>query len=289
MNPEVNDSTPLVAALIYAAKGWPVAPLWWPTDAHRCACPDGPNCKSPAKHPRTRNGLKDASTDEAVIRAWWERWPKANIALVTGIAFDVLDVDINDLIEGIDDLPEIDIYSVPMVITGSSKWHVYFEPTGGGNRAKFSRYCDWRGKGGYVVAPPSVHEAGLKYKWWRDSPETLLPCPDELKMRVLALPGQAPTLTPGARVWDTDLLSDPGPLDMNPENYNFDGLVQRVREAREGERNHVLAWAGYNLWQDRSQGKVPDHKMRQALIDLSAAGAAIGLGEREVITCLRQR
>jgi Bifunctional DNA primase/polymerase, N-terminal len=67
------------AALAYAARGWPVFPLHTPTPAG-CSC-GHLDCGSIGKHPRTKHGVKDATTDEAQIRAWWKRWPHANMAL----------------------------------------------------------------------------------------------------------------------------------------------------------------------------------------------------------------
>src|ERR1700730_12386111 len=39
------------------------------------------------------HGLKEASRDHAVIRDWWRREPKANIGIVTGGGYFVLDLD----------------------------------------------------------------------------------------------------------------------------------------------------------------------------------------------------
>ena len=73
----------LAAALRYAAAGIAVMPLHAPTPAG-CTCRDGAGCGSPGKHPRLRHGLLDASTDARLVRAWWARWPGANVGLVTG-------------------------------------------------------------------------------------------------------------------------------------------------------------------------------------------------------------
>lgn len=69
-------------ALAHAEDGWPVLPVWWTDADGTCAC-GSTECK-PGKHPVTRpggvpRGKDDASTDPDVIRAWWARWPQANI------------------------------------------------------------------------------------------------------------------------------------------------------------------------------------------------------------------
>ncbi|QEL20766.1 hypothetical protein PX52LOC_07880 [Limnoglobus roseus] len=38
---------------------------------------------------RTKNGVKDATTDPVVIRGWWHRWPDANIGVATGMTSGV--------------------------------------------------------------------------------------------------------------------------------------------------------------------------------------------------------
>src|ERR1700689_480958 len=59
------------AALEYAAMGWP---------------------GDPGAHPVSPTWQMQATTDSAVIRQWWETRPEANVILVTGRVFDVLDV-----------------------------------------------------------------------------------------------------------------------------------------------------------------------------------------------------
>lgn len=76
MGPIVRDL--LDAALDYAARSWPVFP-----------------CEPRGKRPLGRlvpHGLKEATTDPAVINGWWAKEPEANIGLRTGVSFDVLDI-----------------------------------------------------------------------------------------------------------------------------------------------------------------------------------------------------
>ncbi|HLB64245.1 MAG TPA: bifunctional DNA primase/polymerase, partial [Anaerolineales bacterium] len=80
------------AALAYIKREWHVFPLHTPLPNGQCDCRK-PACENVGKHPRTRNGLKDATVDEAIIRGWWHGWPTANIAIACGpsrlVALDV--------------------------------------------------------------------------------------------------------------------------------------------------------------------------------------------------------
>ena len=54
----------------------------------------------------------------------------------------------------------------PLVRTGGGGWHFYLAPTGLGNlHPRDLEHVDWRGRGGYVVAPPSRHASGHPYQW----------------------------------------------------------------------------------------------------------------------------
>jgi hypothetical protein len=139
----------LPAALAYAASGWPVFPL-------------RPGDKVPA----TRNGLKDASADPAVIREWWAAMPMANIGAVTGVAFDVVDVDAPLGMQawpGLRDSPTMPTVH-GIAVTPRGGLHVLIEPTGGGNRAGMLPGIDYRGRGGYVVVSPSRRPIG-RWSW----------------------------------------------------------------------------------------------------------------------------
>jgi len=142
----------LSAALQYISWGWPVFPLT-------------PKTKEPA----TRNGFLDASTKENWIRKWWKRNPHFNIGLPTGHAFDALDVDVDK--GGVKSFMELlEAKRIPethaVVVTSSGGMHLYLKPTGKGNRQAFMPGLDYRGKGGYVVAPPStLGPRGRAWSW----------------------------------------------------------------------------------------------------------------------------
>ena len=162
-----------------------------------CSCRD-PSCGQVGKHPLgslVPHGVKDATTNRARVLAWWTRQPQANIGLATGHRFDVLDVDgptgaqairAFAATHGLDS-------SGPLVRTGGGGWHYYLAPTGLGNvRPRDLEQVDWRGRGGYVVAPPSRHASGHPYQWvaGRDLDTPLAEVPAALAGAAAASPGR---------------------------------------------------------------------------------------------------
>lgn len=148
---ELDNRPPrlLDAALVYAGWGWPVFPL-------------RPGSKTPA----TRHGFKDATVDLERIRAWWTRHPDSNIGLPTGHAFDVIDVDVPIDPASMASIVASDNDVHGHVATSSGGIHFYIKPTGRGNTAGFLPSVDYRGVGGYVVAPPSwLGVRGRSWSW----------------------------------------------------------------------------------------------------------------------------
>ena len=116
-----------------------------------------------AKAPLTRNGWKDASLDRAVVKDWWRRYRSAAIGIPTGIVWDVLDVDVKNASDGRLHLPYLTRLGLlngckRVVRTPSGGWHLYFTASKVTNKANAHLGLDMRGRGGYVVAPPSFLE-----------------------------------------------------------------------------------------------------------------------------------
>ena len=160
----------LDSALHLADLGIGVIPLWWP-NGDVCACPRGAECSSPAKHPLTKNGLKDATTDPHLIRVWWWQHPNANVGLVTGGEIDVIDVDgaIPVWQQLIIDMGAPEHVATVLTGRGDGGLHIYCTP--GGNKTIPSgkhglpNKIEVKGAGGYVVAPPSRHISGGTYTY----------------------------------------------------------------------------------------------------------------------------
>lgn len=169
----------LDAALAYARSGWLVAPLHTPTvdsagKVTGCTCEKREKCTQPGKHPRTMHGLTDATTDETKIRHWWSMWDAANIAICTSENRVVIDVDTkHDGHANWADLCEQNsekIPHTPLAVTGSGGHHLIFEVNDGGkaiinSASTVAKGVDVRGRGGYIVAPPSLSYTGRRYEW----------------------------------------------------------------------------------------------------------------------------
>jgi hypothetical protein len=243
----------LDAALGYAARGWPRFPCQW-QGLRR-------------KHPLTVHGHLDASTDPAVITAWWRRWPKALIGVSTGRAsgFVVLDVDVKyadrygfDTLDalGVTFLPE-----TPMVHTASNGLHLYFALpdfieiacTEGERGSGIGPGLDWRGASGYVIAP----SPGSGYSWdphWNFDTVALAPVPTALFPREPERPAAAvrpvrPTagLSPYAEA-------------------ALDSACRRIIAAPAGQQEVILNAECFAIGTLAGAGGIPSDFARRALI-----------------------
>jgi hypothetical protein len=171
------------AAIWYARFGWPVFPCHTPRfngdNLLGCSC-GVRDCKSVGKHPRVRNGVKEASADVAQVNRWWLQWPNANIGLRTGTegcGAVVLDVDPRHggeaSLASLGELPR-----GPEVFTGSGGAHLFFQAFPISLRAGFLPGLDVRGDNGYVIAAPSLHASGKRYSWQANAWPHRVPLPE---------------------------------------------------------------------------------------------------------------
>ena len=141
------------------------------------------------KRPLTAHGCKDATSDRSMSKEWWTRNPFANVALATGETV-VLDVDFRHSGDISLAALEAEYACLPETLeskTGGGGRHLFFAAEGANIRnstGKLGAGLDIRGTGGYVVAPPSVHESGLQYKWVSN----ILPAPLPLWLKGLLTP-----------------------------------------------------------------------------------------------------
>lgn len=270
----------LEAALAYARHGIPVLPVHNPAPGGSCSC-GRPHCDRPGKHPRLRHGLTDASTDPRRIEMWWARWPEANIGLRTGIVMDVGDIDSSAGWHGLRHLLGGAMPAGPQVRTGGGGWHFWFTPTGHGNRVHLLPGVDWRGAGGYVLAPPSRHANGTSY-YWVVRPGAPSPSAPDSLLGLIAGPDPPSHGRGRGGMWE------PGRTEIvHPDRYAAVALeaeADRVAHAVVGTRNDTLNRAAFALGRLVGAGLLDAATVTR---ELTAAAAWAGLERAETVRTIR--
>jgi hypothetical protein len=190
----------LVAAT-YASMGWPVC---LGAHAHRavrgsgepgraCSC-DRVGCPAPGAHPESPAWQMQATVDLNVIRGWWETRPEANVILVTGRVFDVLDVPAAAGSAALAQMEAAGAAVGPVASVGDERT-LFFVLTRGSPADEDEWWscgldCEpeesvapglrWHCRDSYVLAPPSVYAGGLAARWLRSPREH--PLPDAVRL-----------------------------------------------------------------------------------------------------------
>jgi hypothetical protein len=273
----LGELTPGRAAEVYAALGYRVVAMHAVRPDGGCTCQRGSGCADPGKHPCLKNWPRAASRTPAEVRRWWQRWPLANVGLVTGIRFDVLDLDGPEGAEALRTLVShrhpAD-HPGPVARTGGGGWHLLYAPSGLGNRVGLLAGVDWRGHGGLVVAPPSRHASGRAYRWVHPLAAELPAVPDRLRAR-LTPPRVERTSTP-----------PPPPAAVaggRAERYAHAALDREaaaVRAAAPGTCNHTLNRAAFNLGQLAAAGLLEPGEVGAVLLEAALAAPATGHADR---------
>ncbi|MFN7130778.1 MAG: VapE domain-containing protein, partial [Myxococcales bacterium] len=138
-----------------------------------CTCKDAEACKRAGKHPSTKNGLIDGTTDPDQIFRWWAERPTANVGIVTGAESGLVVLDVDPKSGGDVTLAELEIQHGRLpdtveAVTGSRGRHILFRHPGvpvKSSVADLGPGLDTRADGGYIVAAPSMHASGNTYEW----------------------------------------------------------------------------------------------------------------------------
>ena len=272
-----SHSSPVAAALDYVGRGWRVFPVHGIFNG-RCTCGHD-ECSSPGKHPLTRRGLYDATTDEATVREWFRRWRRANVAIATGqdSRLLVVDIDMPKAIPSIDKLAAADraLGNTLTAATGGGGMHLYFAhpgrylPNTSGRIPGFDGELpgiDIRSDGGYVVAPPSAHHSGGHYSWMN------------LATPIASLPAwvKEPDRTPlsGASATPAEFSGGGSAYGL----HVLDAELDQLRRTGPGARNHQLNRAAFAIGQVVAGGELDEGAARTSLL---STALQIGLPEPE--------
>lgn len=209
---------PLASALAYLRRGWSVIParrggkvplVSWEEFQHRRA-------------------------SEEELKEWFDRWPGANVAVVTGAISGIAVLDCDPRHGGESSLGSFEfVHGVPPptpeVETGGGGRHLYFRLSGSPLRTSqgIAPGLDFKSEGGLVLVPPSIHPSGKPYVWRPDR-----------------APGQV-ALAPVPE-WLVELTRAEAPRRGHPLSYWREMASVGVEE---GKRNSAVAsFTGHLLW-----------------------------------------
>jgi hypothetical protein len=238
--PQANKMpSELEAALEYAQLGIAVFP-----------------CNPLDKKPLTSSGFKDATRDEAQIRAWWQKWPNAMIGAPTGpiSGMWVVDLDLDPArkIDGKATLDQLITQRGPIpetlqTITPRGGQHLIFSWDNNveirNSAGKIGPGVDVRGNGGYVCLPPSRNANGGIYRWEPNGVAQAATAPAWLIALAKATK---------AKAWAKAAL---------------ERECKAVAAAQPGTRNTTLNTAAFNLFQIVAGNGLDEQEVRDRLFE----------------------
>ncbi len=233
-------------------------------------------CVPGGKQPVTRSGFHDASINVDRVRAWWRRSPGSNIGIPTGepSGLVVVDVDVHGARNGFGAFDRawsaglVDAWGW-LTRTPSGGLHAYFPAIRGVEQRCWQvpgEHIDFRGDGGYVIAPPSRVIVDSEHRGYE----------------VIAVAQHAPHPLDAAalRRFLDPLRLGPPPRSMPTLGARPNRLAAWVAGRPEGSRNHGLFWAACRM----AEG---GHGYDATLTVLGNAARAAGLPDRESETTIR--
>ncbi|MCA9289391.1 MAG: bifunctional DNA primase/polymerase [Phycisphaerales bacterium] len=222
----------MASALEYAGLGWRVIPCHHPMREDgvcRCSCRKAEQCSAAGKHPRLAGWPASATIDEVTIRRWWSQWPKAGVGIVTGAASGLVVIDVDPRHDGDSSLDALQrehgrLPETVESLTGGGGRHLLYQHPGGFVRSVngVRPGIDAKADGGFIVAPPSLHESGRLYGWELSSMPrelALAELPEPWLAQVLRWTGQGTETTEGrpSALSDFSVPSVPLPPWVSPE------------------------------------------------------------------------
>lgn len=179
-------------ALSYLRKNLSVIPLWSPemvrsrppqhyVDALNRALAENKNRETPRPDEEIQAELftrqcklplvkwaefQNRRATEQEITDWFEKWPAANIGIVTGKISNLVVFDL-DSEDAVSYAKEQGGFPDTVKVKTGKGYHVYALHPGFEIRNSVNKKLDIdiRSDGGYVAAPPSMHGSGQRYSW----------------------------------------------------------------------------------------------------------------------------
>jgi hypothetical protein len=217
--------------------------------------------------------------------AWKKQWPDMNYGLVTGSISGVVAIDF----DGPEGKALFEKHKVlgtaPVSETANGDHALYMIPDEPiGNATGIVPGLDFRGEGGYVVIPPSVHPTGKKYRWidppWKKElrpapplPEWFWPLWNAYKVKEAREQAAAPLMVPSWNLSFDDFAREHG-CEVPPGGWIADGRIHRC-DAYGPDGKLGRADGSYKVHPDNPvNGYIQNHHRHQQLITQQWRAAA---------------
>jgi hypothetical protein len=200
-----------------------------------------------------RHGLHDSldvNADDVQLQWAFNNHATTGIGILTGPVYYVVDIDGE---EGAREWRNIAGRLLPTrwVARTGRGLHIWYADYRAWPTAKLASKLDFKGVGGYVAAPPSLHPSGVRYEWLlepeKDEPpfampealESLLLEREALRAEAIRGKQMRRQVPPDQRI--------PG---LIYSDVPVDGIIDAVKAAQSGNRNNVLFWAAATLYEE---------------------------------------
>lgn len=188
------------------------------------------------------------------ITTWWDKWPEANPALVTGKVSGVVALDLDKKHNRTS--KEFQIPPTASAISGNGGEHFFFKyPLNGPVKTSsaISGYgVDSRGDGGYILLSPSENENGGKYTWI---------VPFESKEDLAVMPDWLLSLTTekeNTKKW----LDGMNGVSEGSRNDTATSMAGKIISSTSPELLESIGWDQFKIWNDRNIPPLPEKELR---------------------------
>lgn len=230
----------------------------------------------------TCHGLHSGTTDTDSVLEMWRRNPDGHIALCMGAEAGAVCIDVDPPL-GLETMRDLMrrglLRETRAQYTGREGGiHMFYRHPGGYVTSRAGGAgpgVDVKADGGYVVAAPSLHKSGRRYRWrfdWASAPM------DDLHPELLDIIRPPEPARPPRRPMGRGTLG---------QSYaRMKGLVEHVINAPKGEGNRALYWASCRAGEMVRNGEINEDQAHAALLDAALhrgeterkAGASPGMG-----------
>ncbi len=260
-----NSTNEKLSQALYCAEklGWSIIPV-------------GINKKPLFEWKKYQN--ERASSDQIV--EWFEKYPNANIAVVTGRISNLTIIDIDPRHDGTDEAFK-DIQTIKSK-TGGGGWHLYFEyEEGTQNHSGIKPGIDVRSEGGFAVLPPSDHESGNNYEWLVAPDQNVLaPLPEFVNDWI----GESKSKNSSEQSnWNNEVLNGVGEGKRNESAASVAGKLLARFPIKEWETE---AWQHFRNWNSQNKPPLAEDELHTVFNSIKGKAQAKAEEEKDKNTTL---